>query len=382
MNIFSIKDICKIGSSKRIFASEYTKKGIPFFRSTEVIELANKKTFIPDYYISENKYSEIAQKFPVPQNSDILIAAIGANMGTVYFVNLNYKFYFKDGNVIWLREFENTVNPKYLYYWLTTQKGYKELCNTAIGSAQRALTIDKIGNIKFKVPNTNVQQHIVDIIGSLDDKIENNNKLLEKCYIFLNLNMKKLLIGKDKKIISSFDDIEIISSGIDKFNSGKIYLDTSCVSDNSIVDISNKVTYTDRPSRANMKPIKNSVWFAKLKSSPKHIIVKDYSNEILDNCIFSTGFLGIKIDNVKFNLLSTYFTSDVFEKEKDSLSIGATMQSINNVTFKGMYIPDFSPTDYISFNNISEPILKLIYKTELENIKLRKLKNSYLAKFF
>ena len=382
MNTFSIKDICKIGSSKRIFASEYTKKGIPFFRSTEVIELANKKTFVPDFYISENKYSEIAQKFPVPQNSDILIAAIGANMGTVYFVNLNYKFYFKDGNVIWLREFENTVNPKYLYYWLTTQKGYKELCNTAIGSAQRALTIDKIGNIKFKVPNINVQQHIVDIIGSLDNKIENNNKLLEKCYIFLNLNMKKLMIGKDKKIISSFDDIEIISSGIDKFNSGKIYLDTSCVSDNSIVDISNKVTYTDRPSRANMKPIKNSVWFAKLKSSPKHIIVKDYSNEILDNCIFSTGFLGIKIDNVKFNLLSTYFTSDVFEKEKDSLSIGATMQSINNVTFKGMYIPNFSPTDYISFNNLSEPILKLIYKTELENIKLRKLKNIYLAKFF
>ena len=190
------------------------------------------------------------------------------------------------------------------------------------------------------------------------------------------------MIGKDKKIISSFDDIEIISSGIDKFDSGKIYLDTSCVSDNSIVDISNKVTYTDRPSRANMKPIKNSVWFAKLKSSPKHIIVKDYSNEILDNCIFSTGFLGIKIDNVKFNLLSTYFTSDVFEKEKDSLSIGATMQSINNVTFKGMYIPNFSPTDYISFNNLSEPILKLIYKTELENIKLRKLKNIYLAKFF
>ena len=54
----------------------------------------------------------------------------------------------------------------------------------------------------------------------------------------------------------------------------------------------------------------------------------------------------------------------------------------NNVTFKGMYIPDFSPTDYISFNNLSEPILKLIYKTELENIKLRKLKNIYLAKFF
>lgn len=276
----------------------------------------------------------------------------------------------------------SSIIPEYLNYYFESDSFLKCIQQFITGMKVFRVKPTDILNIDISLPNLQYQQHIVDIIGSLDDKIESNNKLLEKCYIFLNLNMKKLLIGKDKKIISSFDDIEIISSGIDKFNSSKIYLDTSCVSDNSIVDISNKVTYTDRPSRANMKPIKNSVWFAKLKSSPKHIIVKDYSDEILDNCIFSTGFLGIKIDNLKFNLLSTYFTSDVFEKEKDSLSIGATMQSINNVTFKGMYIPDFSPTDYIIFNNLSESILKLIYETELENIKLQQLKLNYLTKFF
>ena len=279
-----------------------------------------------------------------------------------------------------IRTINKDLMQNYLYYWLIAN--IDKFKKQTHGAVFDTITKNTFNNIEINYPSLVMQQHIVDIIGSLDDKIESNNKLLEKCYIFLNLNMKKLLIGKDKKIISSFDDIEIISSGIDKFKSSKIYLDTSCVSDNSIVDISNKVTYTDRPSRANMKPIKNSVWFAKLKSSPKHIIVKDYSDEILDNCIFSTGFLGIKIDNVKFNLLSTYFTSDVFEKEKDSLSIGATMQSINNVTFKGMYIPDFSPTDYIIFNNLSEPILKLIYETELENIKLQQLKLNYLTKFF
>ena len=276
----------------------------------------------------------------------------------------------------------SSIIPEYLNYYFESDSFLKCIQQFITGMKVFRVKPTDILNIDISLPNLQYQQHIVDIIGSLDDKIESNNKLLEKCYIFLNLNMKKLLIGKDKKIISSFDDIEIISSGIDKFNSSKIYLDTSCVSDNSIVDISNKVTYTDRPSRANMKPIKNSVWFAKLKSSPKHIIVKDYSDEILDNCIFSTGFLGIKIDNLKFNLLSTYFTSDVFEKEKDSLSIGATMQSINNVTFKGMYIPDFSPTDYIIFNNLSESILKLIYEKELENIKLQQLKLNYLTKFF
>lgn len=163
MNTFYIKDICIICSSKRIFANEYKKNGIPFFRSTEVIELANHNIITPEYFISNEKYNEIASKFPVPHNNDILIAAIGANMGTTYLVKLNYNFYFKDGNVIWLRNFNKNINPKYLYYWLTTKKGYNELCNSSIGSAQKALTIDKVGNIKLSIPSVDIQQHIVDI---------------------------------------------------------------------------------------------------------------------------------------------------------------------------------------------------------------------------
>ena len=328
----------------------------------------------PNEYPDYNKY--FLSKY------DIVFARTGNSTGRNYMYLGDEKKVVFAGFLIKFSIDPDKVNPLYVKYFCQSNKYWNNIQEIFTGSTRPNINEKTFSMLDIPLVSAELQQHIVDIIGSLDKKIENNNKLLEKCYIFLNLNMKKLMIGKNKKIISSFDDIEIISSGIDKFNNSKIYLDTSCVSDNSIVDISNNVTYTDRPSRANMKPIKNSVWFAKLKSSPKHIIVKDYSDEILDNCIFSTGFLGLKIDNEKFNLLSTYFTSDVFEKEKDSLSIGATMQSINNVTFKGMYIPDFSPTDYISFNNLSEQILKLIYKTELENIKLRKLKNIYLTKFF
>ena len=194
--------------------------------------------------------------------------------------------------------------------------------------------------------------------------------------------MKKLMIGKSKKIISDFKEIEIIGSGINKFDREKIYLDTSCVAGNSIIDTSYNVSYNERPSRANMQPIINSVWFAKLKNSPKHIIVKDYSNEILNNYVFSTGFMGIKMPEEKFDLLAIYFISDIFDKEKDSLSIGATMQSINNNTFKNMYIPKFIENDYKEFNDISNDILKAIYSMELENYKLNKLKQLYLKKFF
>ena len=194
--------------------------------------------------------------------------------------------------------------------------------------------------------------------------------------------MKKVAYNKDKIQICTNNKISIANSGIDKFVGEKIYLDTSSVVGNSIIDNSYKVSYSNRPSRANMTPQDNTVWIAKLKNSPKHLIVKNYCNDLKNQYIFSTGFLGIKISEESFNLLTMYFISKTFEKEKDNLSVGATMQSINNNTFKNMYIPNFNYNDYIKFNKISENIFKLIYKLDIEKNKLYKLKNTYLDKFF
>ena len=36
--IYKIGDLCKISSSKRIFAKEYKDSGIPFYRGKEIIE--------------------------------------------------------------------------------------------------------------------------------------------------------------------------------------------------------------------------------------------------------------------------------------------------------------------------------------------------------
>ena len=361
MNTFSIKDICKIGSSKRIFASEYTKKGIPFFRSTEVIELANKKTFVPDFYISENKYSEIAQKFPVPQNSDILIAAIGANMGTVYFVNLNYKFYFKDGNVIWLREFENTVNPKYLYYWLTTQKGYKELCNTAIGSAQRALTIDKIGNIKFKVPNINVQQHIVDTVGSLDDKIENNNKIIIKLEELLNLKFKNIYSDALKTGITiNLNDIVNLKTG---------KKDANAANENGIYP------------------------FFTCSEKESNIDVYSFNQEAI--LIAGNGNMSVKYFNGKFDAYQrTYVISSskyfyylylYYKNFIGNISVGAKGSVIKFLTKSMLLDIDLPILDNITMQRFESDIQKILnYELRLseENKKLNLLKEKYLKRFF
>lgn len=190
------------------------------------------------------------------------------------------------------------------------------------------------------------------------------------------------MIGNNWIKLGENKHINFIKSGINKFDANKIYLDTSSVSGCSITNETYIINYKKRPSRANMQPVKNSVWFAKLKNSPKYIIVKDFSQDLLNNKIFSTGFCGLKIDDEYFNILSTYIISEDFDRSKNQLCIGATMQGVNNSDIGNIIVPNFEIDSCIEFNKISDPIYKYIYNLNLENKVLLELKDLYLKKFF
>ena len=53
----------------------------------------------------------IEKNYGVPQEKDILITAIGT-IGNSWIVPKNLKFYFKDGNLLWLRKIK--VDSSYL----------------------------------------------------------------------------------------------------------------------------------------------------------------------------------------------------------------------------------------------------------------------------
>lgn len=155
-----IKDICDVTSSRRIFSNEYVKSGIPFFRSQEIIELSMNGHTTPRIFISHNRYKKIKDNLILPQIGDILISAIGANRGYPWCINLS-DFYFKDGNIIWLRNFKPFCNSKYLTYFLSTKNLLSYLKNSSEHSAQGAITLDIIKNIEINLPTIEEQQHIV-----------------------------------------------------------------------------------------------------------------------------------------------------------------------------------------------------------------------------
>ena len=166
----SLEEIGTITSSKRIYRREYIREGIPFYRIKEVKELANEKEITTDLYISEKRYTEIKDVFGVPKEGDILMTAVGT-IGEIYVVKNDGRFYFKDGNVLWFKDF-NSIDPYFLKFALMVF--VETIKRLSIGAAYNALTIEKLEKYKIRIPPLPEQRAIV---AKLDALAEQTKKL-------------------------------------------------------------------------------------------------------------------------------------------------------------------------------------------------------------
>lgn len=155
-------------------------------------------------------------------------------------------------------------------------------------------------------------------------------------------SLNKRLPQKWKEVeLGNENYFEILSSGIGKFEGKKDYLSTESVQGTRINKIECEITYDKKPSRANMQPVLNSIWFAKMQATLKVYCFDETNKEEIEEYILSTGFAGIKVNEneVYTKYLKLIFTSKLFNKEKDDLSTGSTQRGINNTFIKKIKIP-------------------------------------------
>lgn len=173
-----IGDHCTVTSSKRFHLSERSNSGVPFYCSKEIIQKNRGEEITDCDYISEELYLNIAEKFGVPQENDLLVTARGT-IGVPYLYRRNDRFYFADGNLTWIKDFKGTLLPQFLYYWFRTHEGQKKIDAIAKGTAQKAVPIAGIKTLEISLPPVDVQRQIADILTTYDSLIENNQKQIK-----------------------------------------------------------------------------------------------------------------------------------------------------------------------------------------------------------
>lgn len=158
-------EIADIKSSKRVFEKDYVLKGIPFYRSKEIVDLENGDELRTPLYISEEHFEALKKNYGVPQPNDILIASIGATIGKSWIVDKR-DFYYKDGNITQICS-SDYFDSKYVYYFVKGSLFYMQVMGDVAGTAYNALTIIKLKNLLFPLPPLAEQKAIVAKIEEL-----------------------------------------------------------------------------------------------------------------------------------------------------------------------------------------------------------------------
>ena len=200
-NVQSIESFCKVSSSKRIMQSDYVKEGVPFYRSKEII-LKSKGIEPTDIiYIDVDKFAGLKGKFGAPEEGDILISAVGT-LGKCYLVKKGEEFYFKDGNLLWLRELRG-VEQLYLIQFMQSPYFQNEIQNMTGGSSQKALTIIKLVQMNLPLPPLPEQRKIAKILSTWDKAISLTERIIDNSKQQKKALMQQLLTGKKRLLDDS-----------------------------------------------------------------------------------------------------------------------------------------------------------------------------------
>lgn len=167
-----LEDLFDIGSSKRVFQSEWRDSGIPFYRAREIAKLAADGYVDNELYIDEELYQEYISKYGKPKAGDIMVTGVGT-LGVCYIVKDNDEFYFKDGNILWFRQkAKNKVRSEYVVKAFNSRLIKEQIQKNSSGTTVGTFTIQTAKKVEFELPSMEEQSKIVSILGRLEKIID------------------------------------------------------------------------------------------------------------------------------------------------------------------------------------------------------------------
>ena len=177
--VLPMSKICSVGSSKRIYQSEQSSSGVPFWRISDLTNLITTGTVTSELYIPEERYKKLKSQGQVPAPGDILITSRGT-LGQCYIVKVNDKFYFQDGMISWLSGYVDGVTPLYISYLFMMPGFRKQIDSMQAGSTVAYLSIAMIKKLKVMLPDIESQQQFASFVGKTEKAKTTNSRSLEK----------------------------------------------------------------------------------------------------------------------------------------------------------------------------------------------------------
>lgn len=327
-----------------------------------------------------------------PQYGDILVPTVGT-LGAVAYVGRNDCCIAQ--NLIALRANTDICDSAYIYYVLCNPQIVKRLLNLDIGAVQASIKVPHLLALEIPLPPLETQRRIAAILSSLDDKIENNNRInrnleaqaqaLFKSWFVdfepfggtmpedwkegsLNEMTSKFGTGLNPRKNFKLGEGENYYVTIKNMGNNRVYLDDKCdkVTDEAIEKIN---------KRSKLQA--GDLLFSGIGTIGRVALVTETpTNWNTSESVFNLH----PANNISSEFLYILLLSDVFQNYVKVHAQGGVQQGIRMASLKDykMYIPEDSKMK--QFDSLIIPIITRIKNIDKENDRLAALRDTLLPK--
>ena len=165
-----ISDLYDVGSSKRVFESEWRDSGVPFYRAREIVRLSKGLPLEDPIYIEEALFASYKEKYGIPTAGDIMVTGVGT-LGVCYLVKNEDRFYFKDGNTLWFRD-KHIANSRFIKDQFSTDFVKNQIKENSHGATVGTYTIMTAKKTRVICPPIEIQNQYEVKVAEIDSRIK------------------------------------------------------------------------------------------------------------------------------------------------------------------------------------------------------------------
>ena len=304
---------------------------------------------------------------------DIVFSRVGS-VDRCSYVDKSHDGWMFSGRCLRVRPTE-LVDSLYLYYYFCLEETKQFVRNIAVGATMPSINTKLLGEVEIALPDLNNQKRIAAVLSSLDDKIENNQKL--------NDNLADLLqtiyqgrFGNDILAVNQGVLSDICSYSTDKVAVSELNVRTYFSTENMLSGKAGSTEATSLPTTSQTTAChKGDTLISNIRPYFKKIVYCE------DKCGCSTDVLCFTPSQPCYSayLFSTLY-ADKFFAFMVAGSKGTKMPRGDKQQIMTYPVVLPSEEELAGFNTIASPLLVQIYSNRAENKRLSILRDTLLPK--
>lgn len=314
---------------------------------------------------------------------DIVFSRVGS-VDRCSYVDKSHDGWMFSGRCLRVRPTE-LVDSLYLYYYFCLEETKQFVRNIAVGATMPSINTKLLGEVEIALPDLNNQKRIAAVLSSLDDKIENNQKLNDNLQQQVMALYRKMFIESTNAARRECRADEYFDISIGKTPPRK---EPQWFSENSADRV--WVSISDMGSCGLF--IANSSEYLTHEAVEKFNVKVVPDNTVLLSFKLTVGRIAITDGEMTTNEAIAHFKTNKPEvneylfcylKDFNYQTMGSTSSiatAVNSKIIKGM--PFVVPTDgeLEAFHGFAGPVFAMIKSNQRENSRLAALRDTLLPK--